>query len=195
MRNMRTIHLSQDHKSVDIIVNGDLEDEATPLGEQSSPPVPKSRYGYVYLIKHKSDTFKVFKRYQNEVENQLGRKIKLTPPRTPQLKRVTERRNRTLLDMVRSMMSRATLPISFWGYALDTAAYILNLVPTKKVSKTPFDMWKGNVLLLGTSKSRVIRLLGILYNRLNSVSIEVSSASVIVSTGRMFIIVSTDSIK
>ena len=86
-----------------------------------------SRYGYVYLIKHKSDTFEVFKRYQNEVENQLGRKIKvlrsdrggeylsieffdhlkncgivsqLTPPRTPQLNGVAERRNRTLLDMV-----------------------------------------------------------------------------------------------
>ncbi|GKF08550.1 retrotransposon protein, putative, ty1-copia subclass [Tanacetum coccineum] len=35
-----------------------------------------SRYGYVYLIQHKSDTFEVFKRYQHEVENQLGRKIK-----------------------------------------------------------------------------------------------------------------------
>ncbi|GJT71732.1 retrotransposon protein, putative, ty1-copia subclass [Tanacetum coccineum] len=86
---------------------------------------------------------RVFKRYQNEVENQLGRKIKLTPPRTPQLNGVAERRNRTLLDMVRSMMCRATLPISFWGYALETAAHILNLVPTKKVSKTPFEMWKG----------------------------------------------------
>ncbi|GKE47398.1 retrotransposon protein, putative, ty1-copia subclass, partial [Tanacetum coccineum] len=129
-----------------------------------------SRYGYVYLIKHKSDTFEVFKRYQNEVENQLGRKIKvlqsdrggeylsieffdhlknrgivsqLTPPRTPQLNSVAERRNRTLLDMVRSMMCRETLPISFWGYALETAAHILNLVPTKKVSKIPFEMWKG----------------------------------------------------
>ncbi|GKD12310.1 putative RNA-directed DNA polymerase [Tanacetum coccineum] len=78
------------------------------------------------------DTFEVFKRYQNEVENQLGRKIKLTPPRTPQLNGVAERRNRTLLDMVRSMMSQATLPISFWGYALETTAYILNLVPAKK---------------------------------------------------------------
>nr|GEU71613.1 retrotransposon protein, putative, Ty1-copia subclass [Tanacetum cinerariifolium] len=92
-----------------------------------------SRYGYVYLIKHKSDTFEVFKRYHNEVENKLGRKIKLTPPRTPKLNRVAERRNRTMLDMVRSMMSRATLPISFWGYALKTATHILNLVPTKKV--------------------------------------------------------------
>ncbi|GJX11052.1 retrotransposon protein, putative, ty1-copia subclass [Tanacetum coccineum] len=58
-----------------------------------------SRYGYVYLIKHKSDTFEVLKRYQNEVENQLERKIKLTPPRTPQLNDVAERINRTLLDM------------------------------------------------------------------------------------------------
>nr|GEU99737.1 hypothetical protein [Tanacetum cinerariifolium] len=30
-----------------------------------------SRYGYVYLIKHKSDTFEVFKRYRNKVENQI----------------------------------------------------------------------------------------------------------------------------
>ena len=45
--------------------------------------------------------------------------------------------------MVRSMMSRASLPMSFWGYALQSAAHILNLVPTKKVSKTPFEMWNG----------------------------------------------------
>ncbi|GKD93972.1 retrotransposon protein, putative, ty1-copia subclass [Tanacetum coccineum] len=42
-----------------------------------------SRYGYVYLIKHKSDTFEVFKRYQNEVENQLGRKIKMWKGKRP----------------------------------------------------------------------------------------------------------------
>ena len=48
-----------------------------------------------------------------------------------------------MLDMVRSMMSRATLPISFWGYALETAAKVLNLIPTKKVSKTPSEIWNG----------------------------------------------------
>ena len=41
------------------------------------------------------------------------------------------------------MMSRASLPITFWGYALETAAHILNRVPTKKVSKTPFEIWSG----------------------------------------------------
>ncbi|GJU65522.1 retrotransposon protein, putative, ty1-copia subclass [Tanacetum coccineum] len=35
--------------------------------------------------------------------------------------RQSKRRNRTLLDMVRSMMNLTTLPLSFWDYALETA--------------------------------------------------------------------------
>ena len=35
-----------------------------------------SRYGYAYLMKHKSETFEVFKEFQNEVHNQLGKPIK-----------------------------------------------------------------------------------------------------------------------
>ncbi|GJY32064.1 zinc finger, CCHC-type containing protein [Tanacetum coccineum] len=35
-----------------------------------------SRYGYVYLMKHKHEVFETFKVFQNEVENQLGKKIK-----------------------------------------------------------------------------------------------------------------------
>ncbi|GJX67485.1 retrotransposon protein, putative, ty1-copia subclass [Tanacetum coccineum] len=45
--------------------------------------------------------------------------------------------------MVRSMMSQTTLPKSFWDYALETAARILNMVPTKKVQKTPYKVWHG----------------------------------------------------
>ena len=76
---------------------------------------------------------------------ECGIVLQLTPPRTPQLNGVAERCNRTLLDMVHSMMSRASLPISFWGYALETVAHILNLVPTKKVAKTPHEMWTRKV--------------------------------------------------
>ncbi|GKA41393.1 retrotransposon protein, putative, ty1-copia subclass [Tanacetum coccineum] len=69
----------------------------------------------------------------------------LTPPYTPQHNGVSERRNRTLLDMVRSMMNLTTLPLSFWDYALESATRILNMVPTKKVDKTPYELWYGKV--------------------------------------------------
>ncbi|GJZ66125.1 retrotransposon protein, putative, ty1-copia subclass [Tanacetum coccineum] len=112
-----------------------------------------SRYGYVYLPKHKHEVFETFKVFKNEVENQLGQTIKalqsdrggeyisqefkdylkacgivqqLTPPYTPQHNRVSERRNYTLLDMVRSMMNLTTMSLSFWDYALETATRILN---------------------------------------------------------------------
>ncbi|GJT47694.1 retrotransposon protein, putative, ty1-copia subclass, partial [Tanacetum coccineum] len=109
---------------------------------------------------------------RKEVELQLGKKIKalrsdrggeylsqefkdylgkngivqhLTSPYTPQQNGVSERRNRTLLDMVRSMFNRTTLPLSFWDYALESAVRILNMVPTKKVDKTPYEIWHGKV--------------------------------------------------
>nr|GFB11385.1 hypothetical protein [Tanacetum cinerariifolium] len=118
-----------------------------------------SRYGYVYLLKHKHKVFETFRVFQKEVENQLGKIIKSpcfdcegeymsqefldhlkdhgiiahrTPPYTPHHNGVSERRNKTLLDMVRSMMSQTTLPKSFWDYALETTTCILNMVPTKK---------------------------------------------------------------
>ena len=67
----------------------------------------------------------------------------MTPPRTPQWNGVSEWRNQTLLDMVRSMMSHSDLPISFWGYALETATFLLNRVPSKTVEKTPYEIWNG----------------------------------------------------
>ena len=35
-----------------------------------------SRYGYVYLIKHKYESFEMFKIFKNKVQNQLGKNIK-----------------------------------------------------------------------------------------------------------------------
>ncbi|GJQ90408.1 retrotransposon protein, putative, ty1-copia subclass [Tanacetum coccineum] len=47
--------------------------------------------------------------------------------------------------MVRSMINLTTLPLSFWDYALESVARILNMVPTKKVDKTPYELWFGKV--------------------------------------------------
>jgi transposase InsO family protein len=60
---------------------------------------------------------------------------------TPQQNGVAERRNRTLMDMVRSMLSNSTLPLSLWIYAFKTAVYLLNRVPSKIVPKIPFEWW------------------------------------------------------
>ncbi|KAL5582663.1 hypothetical protein UlMin_015105 [Ulmus minor] len=54
-----------------------------------------------------------------------------TMPGSPSMNGVAERRNRTLKDMVRSMIT------------LKTAAYILNWVPTKAAAKTPYKLWTG----------------------------------------------------
>ena len=35
-----------------------------------------SRYGYIYLMKHKSETFEKFKEFQSEVKNHRSKKIK-----------------------------------------------------------------------------------------------------------------------
>ncbi|GJZ55519.1 retrotransposon protein, putative, ty1-copia subclass [Tanacetum coccineum] len=83
-----------------------------------------SRYGYVYLLKHKHE---------------------LTPPYTPQHNDVSAKRKHTLLDMVRSMMNLTTLSLSFWDYSLESTTRILNMVPTKKVDKTPYELLYGKV--------------------------------------------------
>ena len=48
-----------------------------------------------------------------------------------------------MLDMVRSMMGFAGLPISLWGYALELACYLLNRVPSKSITKMPYELWIG----------------------------------------------------
>jgi transposase InsO family protein len=118
-------------------------------------------------MRHKSESFEKFKEFKTEVENQLNKSInalrsdrggeyfsyeftmylkecgivsQLTPPGTSQWNSICERRNRTLLDMVHSMMSNITLPKMFWGHALETVALTINMVPSKSVEKTPYEL-------------------------------------------------------
>ena len=101
----------------------------------------KSRFGYVYLMKHKLETFEKFKIFRNEVAKQIGKFIKCfrsnrkgeymsdefinylkeygilaqySPPGTPQYNGVSEKRNQTLLDIVRSILSYTDLPYYLW---------------------------------------------------------------------------------
>jgi hypothetical protein len=39
------------------------------------------------------------------------------------------------------MTSQTDIPLSFWGYALETAVFTLNRVPSMSVEKTPHEIW------------------------------------------------------
>ena len=54
--------------------------------------------------------------------------------------------------MVWYMMSFVTLPISFWGYALKTACYVLNRIPSKFVNETPYEILIGHKPVLSHLK-------------------------------------------
>ena len=63
---------------------------------------------------------------------------------TPQQNGVVERRNRTLMETVRSKTNNTRLlPMSLYSEALKTTVYILNRVPSKVVPKIPFEIWYG----------------------------------------------------
>ncbi|GJY75271.1 retrovirus-related pol polyprotein from transposon TNT 1-94 [Tanacetum coccineum] len=49
-------------------------------------------------------------------------------PRTPEQNGVVERRNRTLVEAARTMLSASKLPLSFWAEAVATACYTQNIL-------------------------------------------------------------------
>ena len=131
-----------------------------------------SKYCYVYLLHSKDEALNSFKTYKAEVENQLEKKIKVirsdrggeyesaafsnfcaqygivhqtTAPYTPQQNGVAERKNRTLKEMINSMLNSSGLPHNLWGEALLTANFILNRIPFKNSNKSPYEVWKGRL--------------------------------------------------
>ena len=116
--------------------------------------------------------FNIFKDFKAFVEKQSGKCIKIlriddggeftsgelegfckehgivhevTAPYIPQHNGIAERRNRTILNMVRSMLKKKNLPHSFWGEAAMTVVHVLNRCPTKRLnSMVPEEAWSGS---------------------------------------------------
>nr|GEV49966.1 retrovirus-related Pol polyprotein from transposon TNT 1-94 [Tanacetum cinerariifolium] len=129
-----------------------------------------SRKTWVYFLK-KSQAFEAFKTFKAMVEKEKGLKIKsmrsdrggeflskefnkfcedngirrfLTAPYSPKQNGVVERKNRTILNMVRSMLKTKKMPKEFWAEADDCAVYLLNRCPLKSLdNKTPQEAWNG----------------------------------------------------
>ncbi|CAA0819557.1 Uncharacterized mitochondrial protein AtMg00710, partial [Striga hermonthica] len=127
-----------------------------------------TRFCYLYLLRSKDEAVEVFKIYKTEVENQLGKRIKIirsarggeyvapfeqicseygiihqtTAPYSPQSNGVAERKNRTLKEMMNAMLINLGLPRNMWGEAVLTKNHILNKIPPKGKEETPYEMWK-----------------------------------------------------
>ena len=74
-----------------------------------------------------------------------GIKHQRTAPYSPQQNGVSERLNKTIVEMAKAMLSQAKLPRSLWGEALNMAVYIKNRIPTRGVEGkvTPYERWYG----------------------------------------------------
>ncbi|KAK2979848.1 hypothetical protein RJ640_000735 [Escallonia rubra] len=130
-----------------------------------------SRKTWVYFLKQKSEVFSTFKRFKALVEKHSGYKIKamrsdrggefiskefkafceengirrpLTIPYSPQQNGVVERKNRSIVNMTRSMLKSKNLPNEFWAETVDCAVYSSNRCPTRSVwNQTPQEAWTG----------------------------------------------------
>nr|KYP36517.1 Retrovirus-related Pol polyprotein from transposon TNT 1-94 [Cajanus cajan] len=126
---------------------------------------------WVFFLKQKSDVFVAFQKFKILVENEAGCQIKklrsnngteytagefkkfcdqagiqhqFIVPYTPQQSRVSERKNRTMMEMAQCLLFEKGLPKTFWAEAVNTSVYLLNLLPTKALKgKTPYEAWCG----------------------------------------------------
>ena len=80
----------------------------------------------------------------NELCSQQGIKRQLTTAYTPQQNGVAERKNRTVMNMVRSILSGKGIPKPFWPKVVNWAFYVLNRCPTYALTDiTPHEAWSG----------------------------------------------------
>ena len=83
--------------------------------------------------------------FKNSVLNDFcsdkGITRQFSAPRTPQQNGVVERKNRTLIEAARTMLSESRLPIYFWAEAVNTACYTQNrTLINKDLMKTPYEI-------------------------------------------------------
>ncbi|GJZ84324.1 putative ribonuclease H-like domain-containing protein [Tanacetum coccineum] len=73
-----------------------------------------------------------------------GIKREYSIARTPQQNGVAKRRNRTLIEVARTMLADFKLPTTFWAEAVNTTCYVHNRVlVVKPHNKTPYKLFRG----------------------------------------------------
>nr|GEY25187.1 retrovirus-related Pol polyprotein from transposon TNT 1-94 [Tanacetum cinerariifolium] len=124
----------------------------------------------------KDKTSGILKDFIRQIENQLNQKVKTvrcdngtkfknrdiiefcgskgikreySNAKTPQQNRVAKRKNRTLIDAAKTMLTDSFLPNTFWAEAVSTACYVLNRVlVTKPQNKTPYELLTDKIPII-----------------------------------------------
>nr|GEX61707.1 retrovirus-related Pol polyprotein from transposon TNT 1-94 [Tanacetum cinerariifolium] len=98
-----------------------------------------SRMSWVYFLKLKSEKFEFLKKFKALTEKQTEKNLKVLRNNRG------ERKNRTVVEMARSMLKFKGLPDRFLAEAIVVAVYLLNISPTKSASnRTSYEAWYDN---------------------------------------------------
>ncbi|GKD40578.1 putative ribonuclease H-like domain-containing protein [Tanacetum coccineum] len=136
-----------------------------------------SRFSWVFFLATKDETSGILKSFITRVENLIDQRVKVircdnetefknkemnqfcerkgitrefSVARTPQQNGVAERKNRTLIEAARTILTVYKLPTTFWANAVNTACYVQNRVlVTKPHNKNPYDIFLGRKQALG----------------------------------------------
>ncbi|GJU28020.1 putative ribonuclease H-like domain-containing protein [Tanacetum coccineum] len=92
--------------------------------------------------------------FKNRVMNQFykmkGIKREFSVARTPQQNGVVERKNKTLIEVARTMLADSKLPTTFWAEVVNTACYVKNRVLViKPHNNTHYELFLGRKTALG----------------------------------------------
>jgi transposase InsO family protein len=127
-----------------------------------------SRFTWVFFLQEKSQTQDTLKGFLRRAQNEFGLRIKkirsdnetefknsqiegfldeegikheFSSPYTPQQNGVVDRKNRTLLDIARSMLDEYKTPDRFWAEAINIACYSINRLYLHRIlKKTSYEL-------------------------------------------------------
>jgi transposase InsO family protein len=133
-----------------------------------------SRFTWVFVLQDKSKTQEVLKKFLKRAQNEFDAKVKrirsdngtefkntqvedyldeegikheFLARYTPQQNGVAERKNRTLIEMARTMLDKYKNSDRFWAEKVNTACHAINhLYLHKLLKKTPYELLTGNKL-------------------------------------------------
>nr|GEW37405.1 hypothetical protein [Tanacetum cinerariifolium] len=136
-----------------------------------------SRFTWTFFLRTKDETSGILRNFITEIENLKDLKVEIircdnggefknkemnefctmkgikrefSNARTPQQNGIAERRNRTLIEVARTMLADAKLPVTFWAGAVNTACYVQNRVlVNKSQNKTLYELFHSRTHAIG----------------------------------------------